>query len=65
MALRDSLSNDELERAAIATRAIARQHEEQSRRVSGEMREFFKEQSRRYRELARRFDSWRRAARDV
>jgi len=50
------LSDDELERAAIAARMVASQHDEQSKRASGEMREYFKEQSRRYRALAERFE---------
>jgi hypothetical protein len=55
------LSDDELERAAIAARALARQHEEQSVRHSGEIRAHFIEQCLRYRALAARFEQ----ARDV
>jgi hypothetical protein len=50
------LSDDELERAAIGARVVAHQHEEQSKRASEEMREYFREQSRRYRALAERFE---------
>ena len=58
------LSNDELERAAIAARAIASQHAEQATRlVEGPMREFFAEQARRYRALAMRFEESRAPSR--
>jgi hypothetical protein len=53
------LSDDDLARAAIAARAIARQHEEQSARHSGEIRAHFIEQCRRYRALAARFEQAR------
>jgi hypothetical protein len=53
------LSDDELERAAIGARVVASQHEEQSRRASGELREYFREQGRRYRALAERFENSR------
>jgi len=53
------LSDDELERAAIAARVVASQHDEQSKRATGEMREHFREQSRRYRALAERFEGSR------
>jgi hypothetical protein len=55
------LSDDELQRAAIGARVVARQHEEQSKRASGTLREYFSEQSRRYRALAERLENSRDA----
>jgi len=57
------LSDDDLARAAIATRAIAAQHEERSKLTSGPLREHFIEQSKRYRALAERFEQAREPAR--
>ena len=51
-----TFSDDDLERAAIAARAIAAQHEEHSNRAPGSLREHFVERSQRYRALAQRFD---------
>jgi hypothetical protein len=62
MAIPD-LTDDELERAAIGARVVASQHEEQSKRVSENMREYFREQSRRYRALAERLEQSRTSKR--
>jgi len=60
---RPDLSDDELQRAALAARVVANQHEQQSRRVSGSMKGHFIEQSKRYRALAARFEETRELAR--